>query len=671
MPRMSPRLRRSLRPTAVALVLLLATIASSPVQAAPADSYPPRPHGLQPWSSLDREMALKAAVVDAFDGVEKAMAAKDYPVALDLLTRLRVVLPRNSTIANNLGYVLVALGHLDRALDAYRQANDLDPVNPIAAINVGQLLLDRGLVDEAARRLAPWTTRIATNPAVGFILVRLADAQGQPQDVKRHLKAILSSPRSTLSQVFDASGMLRDAGDPVGAAEGYRKVTVMDPSVSGAWMNLSDILRSTGRLAEAEKLTEEIVERFPEVGAAYFQRGLVHVEMKRLALAAQDFERAASLKKNLADGLLRAAACYTKLGRLNEARARVQSFLALGEVTSAPDRKMAARMLREIDSSSVPPPSAAGAGETAGPSTGGSAPHPLPALDVLTWAKIAKARHDPVKHFSIRMFGELKGRTQARFLVQVTVTESPVATGERPAGVPSPGPAPGPWATDVRRDLARAIPGAAWEIGSGRGPPREREYIAVARPSPLVWVLVEGQADDPRHPATVAGWAAALTTTATTGTARSAFASAVHLIESPELADATALYHASIPGASGDPLELWIRMKPSPLASSPLDSGGPEQRWHKPRPYDSREEGWAGVPGSELGEEFEDPAVARLMNPNSHYNHHKVTNGITQRVGRCTVDLQTQDPRNLQSLPDTFRRLVLELFPSVGEPRPR
>lgn len=315
---------------------------------------------MQAWSSDDREMALKAAVVDALDDVDRAMHAKNYPRALSLLLRLHSALPRNSSIANNLGYVFVALGDKDRALEAYRKANDLGPANPIPAVNVGQLLLERGQIDEAARRLAPWTNKVTTHPAVGLVLVQLAVQRGRNVEARMYSSAIVRSHHATMEQVFTASGLLRDLGDEAGSADGYRRVIHMDAGVGGAWSNLSDVLRTSGRLEEAEKITEETVRRFPQAGASYFQRGLVRQQRGRLEEAARDFERAAELKEDLADGLLRAAACYKKLGRLTEARALVDKFLAWPHPTFPHHREMAARLLHEITDAEGRPSGGAG-----------------------------------------------------------------------------------------------------------------------------------------------------------------------------------------------------------------------------------------------------------------------------------------------------------------------
>ena len=85
-----------------ALLLFFLAVAAS--QAARDTGELSRPQAAT-WSGEDRQMALEAAVVDALDQVDEAMAAGRYSRALELLLQLETALPGSSTLANNIGCV--------------------------------------------------------------------------------------------------------------------------------------------------------------------------------------------------------------------------------------------------------------------------------------------------------------------------------------------------------------------------------------------------------------------------------------------------------------------------------------------------------------------------------------------------------------------------------------
>lgn len=327
--------------------LLLLLVATDPAFAArdPGDASKPRTSG---WTDEDRRMATRAALVDALDRIDDAMASGRYSQALELLLQLETALPGSSTLANNIGCVYAEMGQKEKALAAFRRANDLDPKSPVAAINVAIALFEINLLPEIERRLEPWKTKVSDNPAVGFLLIQLADAQGRKDEIPGLFETIASSEQATPHQIFEAGNRLRDLRKLTEAESAFRRITRIEPGMAGPWVTLIDICRSSGRESKAEAMSSDFIARFPGHPAGFFQRGMIRIQQKRWEEAAKDFDEAASRQPAMTDASLRAAGCYKRLGRIEEARKRAQAVLESRDVAFERDREMARQMLEEI-----------------------------------------------------------------------------------------------------------------------------------------------------------------------------------------------------------------------------------------------------------------------------------------------------------------------------------
>ena len=236
----------------------------------------------------------------------------------------------------------------EKALAAFRRANDLDPTSPVAAINVTIAPLEINQFPEVERRLTPWKTKVSDNPAVGFLLVQLADALGQKEEIPELFETIAESKQATPHQIFEAGNRLRDLGNKAEAESAFRRITRIEPGMAGPWVTLIDICRSSGREPEAEEMASDFIARFPGHPAGFFQRGMIRIQQKRWEEAAKDFDEAVSRQPAMTDASLRAAACYKRLGRIEEVRKRAQAVLESRKVAFERDREMARQMIEEI-----------------------------------------------------------------------------------------------------------------------------------------------------------------------------------------------------------------------------------------------------------------------------------------------------------------------------------
>ncbi len=104
------------------------------------------------------------------------------------------------------------------------------------------------------------------------------------------------------------------------------RVVSKDPNDVRAWYNLAVAHQSLGHLADARDAWEAVIARAPSA-EAYAHRGVVLLDLHQWQAAAADFEAALAETPAAHDVALNLALALTKLGRFEEARARLRTIL--------------------------------------------------------------------------------------------------------------------------------------------------------------------------------------------------------------------------------------------------------------------------------------------------------------------------------------------------------
>jgi tetratricopeptide (TPR) repeat protein len=459
----------------------------------------PGPHGpgMKQWGERDRQSAARAAVEGLLGEVDRALRADDLERALALLLKLQAALPGSSTVANNVGCVLAALGRQRQALDSFRAANDLAPDDAVAIVNVGKALVTASRFDEADRRIARWRDRIEEIPAVGFLLARVRLGQGRGGDARVLARKIAESNRVSTEAVFDAGNLLRDLDDEGAAERAFRRATRLDPGMSGAWMSLLEILTANERIDEAEALCHDVLRRFPDHPVALFYRGRVHLKRGRREDAARDLDRAkgrlpASMRDMLRDLELEAAGSRPGMdgGPLAGAAGGVNL-----PVEGSPPTPGELRLAME---------------KSAGL---------RPQLDALIWKGVFRLQDEPQRFVKFFLTGSGPGPVQAHdyspVRIEMCVGEAAWTGDRRPGHLAARSTRQMQAAAGtepVRRLLSSAFPGTPFEIDIEwlHGATRWQRYRAVGRPHSRVWLSLEGRLDGRPGPEEIVRAAASL-----------------------------------------------------------------------------------------------------------------------------------------------------------------
>ncbi len=126
------------------------------------------------------------------------------------------------------------------------------------------------------------------------------------------------------------------------AAEEFRKVIELDPSAVGAYNNLAVIyIDHLQDYRLAERYIEVSLALFPDYPAGYLNRGVIHLNNRRLRSAVRDFEKVLELDPENLLAHYNLAACYINLGDMYSREAA--SLRASGREEEARTREESAR----------------------------------------------------------------------------------------------------------------------------------------------------------------------------------------------------------------------------------------------------------------------------------------------------------------------------------------
>jgi predicted CXXCH cytochrome family protein len=167
-------------------------------------------------------------------------------------------------------------------------AETLDALPPELQLEVGlRLLADpvRGVRVQAAQRLAGL-------PPDGL-------PPGAAEAVAKGVREYVESQRvnEDRAEAHANIGNVEIAnGDLVSAEAAFRRALVLRPGFDRVAVNLADVLRRTGREAEAESLLRDVIPRTPVPGDAHHALGLALVRQRRIPEAMEHLRKAMELR---------------------------------------------------------------------------------------------------------------------------------------------------------------------------------------------------------------------------------------------------------------------------------------------------------------------------------------------------------------------------------------
>jgi len=199
---------------------------------------------------------------------------EDYRSPMAIWEQAISIYPENQRAHVNLGVAYNRAGNLDKALEHYLIAIDLEPHDALTMYNLGFGFYEVGRVVEARFMYNQIFTMYARAPIVSKTCNQLG------------LIALTENDLNTARQMFQ------------------RAVRVFPPSAV-SHSNLALVEFRQGNFTEAQEHIEDALMYQPDFAEAYYQRGVVHERLDQKDKAIESYARAVSLKPDYYEATLR------------------------------------------------------------------------------------------------------------------------------------------------------------------------------------------------------------------------------------------------------------------------------------------------------------------------------------------------------------------------------
>ena len=262
----------------------------------------------------------------------RALAAKDWPRAEELLARAIERSPRSSDLLKQIAGVFLADRRPLNAAIALKKAEALAPLDPDSRFRLVLAYVAMGQGEWARPELERLVADAPDTAIYRYWLGRLDYDAGQYASAVGHLQAAAQRDPS-FPRTFDNLGLCYDALNQVDLAiTQYREAVRLnrltaDPSPWPA-INLGSALVRGGAYEEAEAVLREALRIDPGAAQAHYHLGTVLEQTNRPDEAIQALRAAADADAAYADPLYALARIYRRQRRPAEADAALAAFTA-------------------------------------------------------------------------------------------------------------------------------------------------------------------------------------------------------------------------------------------------------------------------------------------------------------------------------------------------------
>jgi len=263
---------------------------------------------------------------------------------IDLISEAEYLLkvnPESYMIWNIKGAAQRALGHIDEALESFKQVVSLNPNYPEGLNNLGTILKDQGKFDEAldvynqALIIKPDYTDCHYNMGIIF------KEQGKfDEAVRAYNQALKINPR--YAEAYNNKAViLKEQGDLDQALDNYEKALSINPKFYQALLNKSIVLRLQGKIDDAIDSYKKVLTLKPDTPEAFNDLGIISIEQGDLNEALAMFQKALTLKPDFAEVYNNIGNVKIEQNDLNEALAMFQKALTISPYQHDPFNNIA------------------------------------------------------------------------------------------------------------------------------------------------------------------------------------------------------------------------------------------------------------------------------------------------------------------------------------------
>lgn len=268
-----------------------------------------------------------------------AGAAKNDPASIEALRKIAADLEQAGIVRGSAVVAMSRVGGVGIGADVKAATEDPDPLVRLGAAEaaanlpqeqrldaIGSLLGD----DTRAVRVAA-VTALGSTPSLGL----LGDARKNFDTAVEDLRAYVRA-NADVAETQNNFGTFLFAQQRTGEAEqAFHQAIVLDPSLSGARINLAELYRATGRNEKSEQAYAEAIASSPEQADLRYGHALSLVRQKALPEAIREFDEAVRLDPVNARYKTTLAIALDSAGRTGDALAVLNLAVAGGETDAS------------------------------------------------------------------------------------------------------------------------------------------------------------------------------------------------------------------------------------------------------------------------------------------------------------------------------------------------
>ena len=242
----------------------------------------------------------------------------DHAEALVHIDRALGIAPRIALFHNSRGSALRGLGRLPDAINALRQAIELDPDHGEALANLGELLLVTGDIQQAGLYIRQALEADPSGPETWFNLANILFQEGDRDGSITALQKVIElEPR--FAPAYERLGaLLHDVDRLDEAIDALNSALRLNSSDASSWLSLGLCRDDLGQLEESHSALRRAIELQPDFVEAHQNLGTVLRAMGQYEAALAAYDKALALNPGSETTIANRALALLAEGRFEE-----------------------------------------------------------------------------------------------------------------------------------------------------------------------------------------------------------------------------------------------------------------------------------------------------------------------------------------------------------------
>ena len=245
---------------------------------------------------------------------------KRFDEGIDLLSRAVSLQPGNPDAVYNLGNVFKDAERLDDAISCYEKALRLRAEYPEALNNLGMCLKE---VDRYEHAEIVLKRAVSMQPGLAGAWLNLGNTLKEQEKFEESI----ASYRKAIEMKPNFAGAWLNLGNTLKEQEkfeesiaSYRKAIEVKPDFADAWLNLGNTLKEQEKFKESIASYRKAIEVKPDFADAYFNLGNVLKEEGELVEAIASYRKATEVRPDFLDAYFQLGVVCMNVGSLDEVR---------------------------------------------------------------------------------------------------------------------------------------------------------------------------------------------------------------------------------------------------------------------------------------------------------------------------------------------------------------